>query len=73
MDWNPPDRCPAGHSMAPPNVKVGWTPCDCAKAAGRPTGHLYAQCWTCKREWREGNCDQLADGYEISPEAGAAS
>lgn len=56
-EWNPPDVCDAGHPMRYPNVKVGWVQCGCAKATGRPPGHRYELCLTCKAEWRENGCD----------------
>jgi hypothetical protein len=67
MAWTPPPTCREGHPLRYPNVSVGWTPCGCPRAgtgtAGSPSGHQYAKCRTCGREYRENGCDELADGF----------
>lgn len=62
------DTCTCGRALKAPNVKVGWTPCSCPRATGSPRGHGYRMCWTCKREYREGGCDVLVDGYDPRPD-----
>lgn len=67
MVYNPPTVDPAGHQLHDPNVRVGWSPCDCARADGSPTGHDYVECLTCHWEWRSPACDKYRDGYPINP------
>lgn len=62
MVWNPPKVDPEGHKLEPPNVRAGWSACDCAKATGGTKGHQYVECLICGWEWREGGCDVLVDG-----------
>jgi hypothetical protein len=47
-------------------------PCRCDGATGKPQGHTYVMCWTCKREYREGGCDVLVDGYDTRPDVSGA-
>ncbi len=62
--WNPPKVCGNGHDLKPPNVRVGWSPCDCSRAGKEaPTGHQYVRCLTCNWQARTGGCDHLVDGY----------
>jgi len=39
----PPDVCPNGHPLRPPNVQVFWLGCVCAGGYG----HRGYRCWTC--------------------------
>lgn len=65
MDWNPPDTCLCGAAMVWPNVTVSWSPCPCARAQGKPTGHTQQRCEACGRMWRANNCDLLVDGRPL--------
>lgn len=65
MEWNPPDTCANGHPLEYPTALVGWSPCQCSRATGRPSGHRYVLCRTCRWEWREDGCDKL--DYPATP------
>jgi hypothetical protein len=41
----PPDACPNGHRLQPPNVAVAHLPCRCGGAGG----HRMHTCLTCGR------------------------
>lgn len=60
MESEAPELCATGHPMRHPNVIVNWTPCECPRAVGRPTGHRQERCLTCDWRWRENGCDLLS-------------
>lgn len=39
-----PLRCPNGHRLRPPNVRIGWLPCTCVPGMG----HRTYRCETCR-------------------------